>query len=112
MEKNELLEREREFRSQTETTSRIRDERVATVSHDLKNSLTSILISAQLMEAGSNVDEQSKKQLELIRRSVKRMQKLIQDLLDTNKTESNKSEVGRLDFIENQPPPNTLFNVR
>ena len=71
--------------------TRSRDDMLAIVSHDLRNPLSTIQLSAQLMldlhEEGAKVPIPS--QVGVIRRSVDRAFALIQDLLDVSKIESS-----------------------
>ena len=74
-----VLAREQEARHAAETLVRARDEILGIVSHDLRGPLTAISLSAQLLEDGELVDT--------IRTSSRRMDRLIQDLLDAAKAE-------------------------
>lgn len=78
-----------------EQTSKVREDTVAIVSHDLKNPLTSIQLSAQLMEKLLSqpqcpvaIRERFAKMLRVQGESIKRSQSLIEDLLDFAKMES------------------------
>lgn len=75
------LDRERESRKTAESLVRARDEILGIVSHDLRSPLTTISLSAQMMERNELVDT--------ILATTKRMQRLIQDLLDAVKAESS-----------------------
>lgn len=86
-EKTESLYREQRARAHAEEAMRMRDELIAMVSHDLKNPLAGILSGTQLIQRSKWVDERSKRLLMLIRRSVEQMNRLIQDLLDSQKIE-------------------------
>jgi PAS domain S-box-containing protein len=68
--------------------SRIRDDVLAVVSHDLRNPLGTILMSAGFLLEEDPAPEQWRKQLEIVRRSAERMNRLIGDLLDVSKLES------------------------
>lgn len=60
-----------------------RDEVLGVVAHDLRNPLNSIVLQADLLDLPARVLEgQSLRPAEAIRRSAKRMNRLIQDLLD------------------------------
>lgn len=75
------LERERQARHTAEELLRARDEILGIVSHDLRGPLTTISLSAQLMPPDDLV--------ETILTSTRRMQRLIQDLLDAVKVEGS-----------------------
>jgi signal transduction histidine kinase len=86
-----LAESER-GREVAEAAVRSRDDVLAVVSHDLRNPVNTIVMSASLLsdeefdlEAG-----QRDKQLEIITRSARRMDQLIQDLLDVTQIESGR----------------------
>jgi PAS domain S-box-containing protein len=81
-EREALLQREREARAEAEAAVRAREEVLAIVSHDLRNPLNSILGNASLLLQMSLDEEQRVRQLQVIRRSAERMNRLIQDLLD------------------------------
>ncbi|HEX7090884.1 MAG TPA: GAF domain-containing sensor histidine kinase [Longimicrobiales bacterium] len=69
--------------------TRVRDEMLAIVSHDLRNPLHTIELSAGLLEAITPRDaETSRKQLEIVKRSVQRADRLIADLLDVARLEA------------------------
>jgi len=69
--------------------TRVRDEMLAIVSHDLRNPLHTIELSAGLLEAITPRDaETARKQLEIVKRSVQRADRLIDDLLDVARLEA------------------------
>ncbi|HLJ74949.1 MAG TPA: HAMP domain-containing sensor histidine kinase [Thermoanaerobaculia bacterium] len=65
---------------------RSRDEVLGIVSHDLRSPLTTIMLSTQLLE-GSPAEEQ-REHVETILSTTRRMQRLIQDLLDVTRIEN------------------------
>src|SRR5215468_6094567 len=66
-----------------------RDEVLAIVSHDLRNPLSAVQLSARLLgELG--LDERARKHLEMIQRAVRSMSRLIDDLLDAVSIDSGK----------------------
>src|SRR5690606_25277928 len=79
-----LFEAERSAREQAEAASRMREDLVAIVSHDLRNPLSSISMSAEVLQAITSTEgsSQFRRPLETIVRSVGRMKRLISDLLD------------------------------
>lgn len=67
---------------------RARDEVLGIVSHDLRNPISVIGMSAELMLEAELPPEGTRRQLQIIRRSARGMSRLIQDLLDVSRTES------------------------
>lgn len=78
-----LAESERR-RAEAEAAVRSRDEVLSVVSHDLKNPVSTVAMSAALLQDPEVVlsEEERREQLEVIARSAQRMNRLIQDLLD------------------------------
>jgi len=73
---------------------RARDELTAVVSHDLKNSLSAILMQADLILQKAGGEDQSRTGAEGIRRSATRTMALIDDLMDLAKIEAQRFVVG------------------
>jgi PAS domain S-box-containing protein len=71
-------ERERAAREEAERAGRARDEVLAVVAHDLRNPLSTIRLACDVL----NDTTPQPRQLEMIRRAVRRMQGLIEDLVD------------------------------
>ena len=90
-----LLESEQRNRQNAERALRVRDEVLGIVSHDLRNPLNTILLSSTLVLEEELGEEQRVKQLEIIKRSAERMNRLIQDLLDVARMEAGKLAVDR-----------------
>jgi signal transduction histidine kinase len=67
-----------------------REEVLKIVSHDLRNPLNTISMSAGLMLEVDLAQEQRVKQLSMIKRAGERMNRLIQDLLDVAKLEAGR----------------------
>jgi signal transduction histidine kinase len=86
------LERERDARRQAEAAVRARDDILSIVSHDLRNPLGTIAMATALLELDIG-PERRRAQVEVVRRSVKRMERLIQDLLDVDQIESGRLRV-------------------
>ena len=92
-ERAELLTRAQTARARAEAATRMRDELVAMVSHDLKNPLSGILTGIRLIQKSNWVDELGRRPLVMIQHSAEQMNHLIQDLLDTHKIEARCFEV-------------------
>jgi PAS domain S-box-containing protein len=88
-ERTEMLKREQAARIRAEEATRMRDELMAMVSHDLKNPLAGIITGTELIQKLSKVDEPGKLALAVIRRSTERMNRLIRDLLDNYRFEES-----------------------
>ncbi|HEX6639905.1 MAG TPA: ATP-binding protein, partial [Thermoanaerobaculia bacterium] len=96
-----LMEQEREAKERAEAAVRVRDETLGIVSHDLRNPLTKIALSADLL-VGAPQDEQPDL-IETIRASARQMQRLIQDLLDVA-----RMETGSLSVAQHEMEPGPL----
>src|SRR5450631_571785 len=74
---------------------RARQDILAFVSHDLKNSLMSLFLNVEMLTRSAPPEERRRgwKQLERIRRGVTQMQRMIEDLLDVGSIESGRLAV-------------------
>lgn len=82
--------------AESQRAIRARDELLSIVSHDLRNPLGVILMSSMILLRGvqtSGKNPQEINQLDAIKRSAERMNRLIQDLLDVAKIESGHFSV-------------------
>ncbi len=82
--RNRLEVSERELRRAVE----LREQLVATVSHDLRNPLGTILMAVKMLVRGDHLDAEGAKIAGGIRRSVDRMSKIIEQLLDFTRAHS------------------------
>ena len=94
-------------RNEAEAAVRSRDEVLSVVSHDLRNPVNTVMMSAALLRDAAIPlsDEQRSKQLDVIARSAHRMNRLIQDLLDVARIEG-----GRLTISCRCEDPSALTN--
>jgi PAS domain S-box-containing protein len=92
-ERSAHLQTEREARAQAEAAVALRDEVLAIVSHDLRNPLNTVLMSASLLLEMDLTPEQRTKQLEIVLRSARNMNGLIQDLLDVARIDAGRMRV-------------------
>ena len=91
-ERDALVEREQLARAVAESAVRARDDILAIVSHDLRNPLSIMAMSADLL--GSAIPEEKKAaQLGIMRRAVAGMNALIEDLLDVSQIASERFAV-------------------
>jgi signal transduction histidine kinase/DNA-binding response OmpR family regulator len=89
-ERGELLVREQAARRESETANRLKDEFLATVSHELRAPLNAILGWTTLIRNGKLVEDKEEQALETIERSARAQKKLIDDLLDVSRIITGK----------------------
>ena len=70
--------------------TRTRDELIAAVSHDLKNPLATMVMTAELLARSEAPDEKRRRWVESLRRSADAMKHLIEDLLDIARIEAGR----------------------
>jgi len=88
-----LMEQEREAKEKAEAAVRVRDETLGIVSHDLRNPLTKIALSADLLvDAPAGEHPQL---IDTIRFAARQMQRLIEDLLDVARVEAGRFSVNK-----------------
>jgi PAS domain S-box-containing protein len=101
-EREALLKREREARDEAEHQGRLKDEFLATLSHELRTPMNAMLGWLQILQSGKPIrDTQSV--LSIINRNAQIQSKLIEDLLDMNRLisgnvrlEMNSVDIGHL----------------
>ena len=98
--REELLKREQAARKEAEIANRLRDEFLATVSHELRAPLNSILGWGRLLEKGNLDETMRQKALNTIIRSAEAQNHLIEDLLDVSRIISGKL---RLEVLNVKP---------
>jgi PAS domain S-box-containing protein len=89
-ERERLLENEKAARKDAEIANRMRDEFLATVSHELRAPLNSILGWGRLMEKGKLDEVMTAKAVGTIVRNAESQNRLIEDLLDVSRIISGK----------------------
>ncbi len=85
-----LLKMEQAARVQAERTALLKDEFLATVSHEMRTPLTAMLGWVQLLRSGSLPTETVPQALETIERNARAQAKLIDDLLDMSRILSGR----------------------
>jgi PAS domain S-box-containing protein len=88
-ERERLLNLERESRARAEEASRLKDEFLAVVSHELRSPLNAIMGWASLLRT-RNLDEQTARAIETIQRNAQTQNQLIGDLLDVSRIVSGQ----------------------
>jgi signal transduction histidine kinase len=86
-----LLERERAARAEAERANQAKDQFLAVVSHELRTPLTPILASVSLLEAQSELSDEVREAMAMIRRNAEHQAKLVGDLLSL--TQSRRGEL-------------------
>ena len=80
-----LLKREKSAREAAEESNRLKDEFLATVSHEVRTPLTAILGWARLLESGGLGEQASRQAIETIWRNAKSQAQIIDDILDVSR---------------------------
>jgi signal transduction histidine kinase/ActR/RegA family two-component response regulator len=98
----ELVGREQAARAEAERANRTKDEFLATLSHELRAPLQSVLSWAALLRGGKLTGVKADRALDTIARSARHQARLIDDLLDVSRIEAGKLEFdrARLDLAE------------
>lgn len=84
-ERNLLLAREQEARAQAETANRMKDEFLATLSHELRSPLNAMLGWAQLLNSRRFDEQTFTKAIDIIERTARVQAQLVDDLLDVSR---------------------------
>ena len=87
-----LLVREREARDEAERQSRLKDEFLATLSHELRTPINAILGWLSILARGERVSDPAKA-IAVIQRNAQMQAKLIEDLLEMNKLMSGSARL-------------------
>lgn len=103
-ERENLLKREREARSEAERLSRMKDEFLAMLAHELRNPLAPISSAAELLSMLYAKEPRVHQSSTIIRRQVAHMTRLVDDLLDVSRVTRdlvtlNKNQVDFRDVI-------------
>jgi signal transduction histidine kinase len=86
----ETVERERVARAQAEEATRLKDEFLANLSHELRTPMNIIIGWAHLLRNGPLSDEQKARAAEAIERAARSQAQLIEDLLDVSRIVTGK----------------------
>ncbi|MBI3650510.1 MAG: response regulator [Acidobacteria bacterium] len=91
--REELLAREQLARAEAETANRLKDEFLATLSHELRTPMNSILGWIKLLNGGTLNTETAERALETIERNAKMQAQLIEDILDVSRIIAGKLQL-------------------
>jgi PAS domain S-box-containing protein len=90
-EKARLLEREQAAREEAETANRLKDEFLATLSHELRNPLNVVIGYSEILSRSDDVNSQFvNRAAEVIRRNALAQSQLVSDLLDLSRLQMGK----------------------
>jgi PAS domain S-box-containing protein len=93
MEREAAFQRERSARTHAEDATRLKDEFLANLSHELRTPMNAIMGWTHLLKAGRLDDNQRARALESIDRAARSQAQLIEDLLDVSRIVSGKLHV-------------------
>ncbi|MCR5864183.1 CheR family methyltransferase [Aquincola sp. J276] len=95
--REELLQAEQQVRRQLEAASNLRNQFLAVMSHELKNPLNLVLISAEALARSPEVSVQPRllRTVDTIRRTVHAQSQIIDDLLDLSRVQTGKLSLTR-----------------
>lgn len=88
-----LLAREKSLRTEAEKANRVKDEFLATLSHEVRTPLTAILGWATMMRSHRLDEPTEKRAIEAIERNARSQLQLIEDLLDVSRIISGKMQL-------------------
>ena len=99
--RSRLLASEKLARNEAERANRLKDEFLATISHELRNPLNAILGWAHMMRLGKLTQANTERAVETIYRNAKSQSQLVADLLDVSRIISGKLrlDVRQVDLI-------------
>ena len=84
-ERNQLLEREQQARETAEAANRIKDEFLATLSHELRSPLNAMIGWTNLLLTRQFDESTTKRAIETIERNARSQAQLVEDLLDVSR---------------------------
>lgn len=111
-ERERLLARERDARSEAEEANRLKDEFLATISHELRSPLNAILGWARLLREPKVQADQLERALEIIERNAQAQARLIEDLLDVSRIVSGKLSVQMRPVTLNSTAQGVVADIR
>jgi signal transduction histidine kinase len=98
-EREELLRQARVARDDAEYQVRLKDEFLATLSHELRTPMNAMLGWLAIVQEGADVPDEIRKPLDVIERNARAQAKLIDDLLDMNRLMTGNVQL-ELDVVD------------
>ena len=92
-ERETLLDNERAARSEAEQMSRMKDEFLAMLAHELRNPLAPLRASAEILRRGANDPAVLERTRAIMERQIAHMTRLVDDLLDVSRISRGKLEL-------------------
>lgn len=89
-ERRELLIREQQARQLAEDANRTKDEFLAILGHELRNPLGAVVNAMTVLDRKSTSEEQRRAMLQILRRQVRQLQRLVEDLVDVARLATGK----------------------
>ncbi|WP_437738597.1 hybrid sensor histidine kinase/response regulator [Sorangium sp. So ce1335] len=97
-ERQKLLESERAARDEAERVSRVKDDFVATLSHELRSPINAILGWARILRSRADDPQALARGLEVIERNARLQSDMVSELLDMSRIVSGKMRLDVLSF--------------
>ena len=111
IERERLLGLERDARAQAERATQLRDEMLAVVAHDLRNPLHTIAVGLETMlKLQPPDDERAARQLVVMQRTLRSMNRMILDLLDVARIEGGNFALAQ-EHVQVQPLLNEVLEL-
>jgi PAS domain S-box-containing protein len=100
-ERKQILDREKAARARAEEASRLKDEFLATVSHELRSPMNGMLGWLNLIQGGKLDQEGVSQAIDTIERNARSQMRLIEDLLEVSRTIMGKTRlnIGMVDVF-------------
>jgi len=95
-ERDELMSREKALREEADDVNRLKDEFLATVSHELRAPLNAIHGWVKLLREGRLNPDETSRALEIIERGARAQNRIISDLLDVSRIITDKLRLNAL----------------
>lgn len=108
VERERLLALEHDFRTRAERATALRDVLLGVVAHDLRNPVNAIALATSCLLKATLSHDETVKQLGVMQRAAKRMDRLIGDLLDVSQIEACSLAIHQ----KTVPIPTLLDNTR
>jgi len=112
VERDELLAREKNAREAAEQANRLKDDFLATISHELRNPLHAIVGWVALLQTGKLNAQESAHAIEAIQRGAQAQNRLINDLLDVSRIITGRLRLNVHPFELAEVINNTIEIVR